>query len=72
VVGGVDVKTTEFHDWSPAVSGRLGVEFGRPQPGGHPGRLVMLMLELYEGPSPYGQFFRDDISYMGVGLHFGL
>ncbi len=72
LVGGVDVKTTEFHDWSPAVSGRAGVEFGRPGPGGHPGRLMMLMLELYDGPSPYGQFFRDDISYVGIGLHFGL
>jgi len=29
-------------------------------------------LEFYEGPSPYGQFFQDDISYVGVGLHFGL
>jgi len=72
LVGGVDVKTTEFHDWSPAISGRAGLEFGRPGPGGHPGRLVMLMLEVYDGPSPYGQFFRDDISYMGIGLHFGL
>jgi hypothetical protein len=38
----------------------------------HPGRLVMLMLEIYRGPSPYGQFFQEDISYVGVGLHFGL
>jgi hypothetical protein len=72
LVGGVDVKTTELHDWSPAVSGRVGFEFGRSAAGGHPVRLVMLMLEAYDGPSPYGQFFRDDISYVGVGLHFGL
>jgi hypothetical protein len=72
LVGGVDVKTTKFHDWSPAISGRAGVEFGRPGPSGHPGRLIMLMLEIYDGPSPYGQFFRDDISYVGIGLHFGL
>ena len=39
--------------------------------GGHPGRLVTLMLELYDGPSPYGQFFQHDISYVGIGLHFG-
>jgi hypothetical protein len=32
----------------------------------------MLMLEVYDGPSPYGQFFRDDISYVGIGLHFGV
>jgi len=72
LVGGVDVKTTELHDWSPAVSGRVGLEFGRAAPGGHPVRPVTLMLELYDGPSPYGQFFRDDISYVGIGLHFGL
>ena len=32
----------------------------------------MLLLELYEGPSPYGQFFQDDISYIGAGIHFSL
>jgi hypothetical protein len=30
------------------------------------------MLELYKGPSPYGQFFQEDISYVGVGIHFSL
>jgi hypothetical protein len=72
LVSGVDLKTTELHDWSPAISGRVGLEVGRPRPGGHPGRLVTLMLEVYDGPSPYGQFFQDDISYAGIGLHFSL
>ena len=72
LVGGVDVKSTERFDWSPAVSGRAGIEVIRRGPGGHPGRLISLMLEVYDGPSPYGQFFQDDISYVGVGLHFGL
>jgi uncharacterized protein DUF1207 len=72
LVGGADLKTTERNDWSLAISGRVGVEVVRRAPGGHPGRLVALMLELYQGPSPYGQFFQDDISYVGVGLHFGL
>ena len=72
MVGGVDVKTTEQDDWSPALSVRVGLEVGRPGPEGHPGRLIMLLLELYEGPSPYGQFFQDDISYIGAGIHFGL
>jgi uncharacterized protein DUF1207 len=39
---------------------------------GNPARLIMLLLEMYEGPSPYGQFFQDDISYIGVGIHFSL
>jgi len=72
VLAGVDVKTTERHDWSPAVSGRVGLELGRPGPEGHPGRLIMLLFEMYQGPSPYGQFFQDDISYLGAGVHIGL
>jgi hypothetical protein len=72
LVGGVDVKSTERFDWSPAVSGRGGIEVVRSGPGGHPGRMVSLMLEVYNGPSPYGQFFQEDVSYVGIGLHFGL
>ncbi|HKH70976.1 MAG TPA: DUF1207 domain-containing protein [Vicinamibacterales bacterium] len=72
MLAGVDVKTTELHDWSPAVSGRVGLELGRPGAEGHPGRLIMLLFEMYQGPSPYGQFFQDDISYIGAGVHIGL
>jgi hypothetical protein len=72
LVSGVDLKATDLHDWSPAISGRAGLEVARYGAGDHPARLVTLMLELYHGPSPYGQFFQDDISYVGVGLHFGL
>ena len=72
LVGGVDLKMTERYDWSPAISGRLGLQVMRSGPGGHPARLVALMLEVYDGPSPYGQFFQEDISSVGVGLHFGL
>jgi hypothetical protein len=72
LVGGVDLKTTEQHNWSQAVSGRAGFELTRPSPEGHPIRLVTILLELYKGPSPYGQFFLEDISYVGVGIHFSL
>lgn len=72
LVGGVDLKTTEQHNWSQAVSGRIGFEVMRSAPTGHPVRLVTMMLELYKGPSPYGQFFQEDISYVGAGIHFSL
>ena len=72
MLAGVDVKTTELHEWSPALSARVGLEVGRSGPEGHPGRLITLLVEFYEGPSPYGQFFQDDISYIGAGIHFGL
>jgi hypothetical protein len=72
LIAGVDLKATERHDWSPATSARVGIEVRRSGAAGHPGRLVMFVLELYEGPSPYGQFFQDDISYLGFGVHLGL
>ena len=37
-----------------------------------PGGSSCCCLEVYQGPSPYGQFFQDDISYIGAGIHFGL
>src|SRR5262245_40262374 len=55
-VVGVDLTPTEQDDWAQALSGRAGLELARPPPGGHPVRLVTILLELYKGPSPYGQF----------------
>jgi Protein of unknown function (DUF1207) len=72
LVAGVDMKTTELYNWSPAISGRAGVELVKSGPSGHPSRLVTILLELYSGPSPYGQFFQDDIKYIGAGINFSL
>jgi len=72
LVSGVDLKSTEQHNWSQAISGRAGLELARAERGGHPLRLVTILLEVYKGPSPYGQFFQEDISYVGVGIHFSL
>ncbi len=72
LVVGVDMKSTDEQDWSPAWSGRAGIELARAARSGHPLRLIHLLLEVYDGPSPYGQFFQDDIRYIGFGAHFGL
>jgi hypothetical protein len=72
LIAAADVKASEEHDWSPALSGRAGLELARSGAAGHPARLVSLLLEAYQGPSPYGQFFQDDISYFGIGIHFAL
>jgi hypothetical protein len=72
LVAALDMKSPELHDWSPALSGRAGIEFVRSGASGHPARSVTLMFEWYDGPSPYGQFFQDDISYIGAGVHFSL
>ena len=68
LVGGLDVKSWNQHDWDPDVSFKAGVEFGRPDPGG---RRFRLMGELYDGHAPHGQFYEDKITYVGAGLYLG-
>ena len=65
LVGGVDVKAFDETNWKASVSAKVGVEFGRPWPerGG-----ITLLLELYDGLAPFGQFYRDDISYYGASI----
>ena len=38
----------------------------------HASRRWSLLGHYYDGPSPYGQFFRSGVTYYGVGLHFAL
>jgi hypothetical protein len=71
-VAAVDVKIIEQVDWRAAWSVRAGLEVARVPVPGHPARLVSLLGQYYNGPAPYGQFFRDDIRFLGVGLHFSL
>lgn len=68
----VDVKSTEEQDWDPAVSVRGGLELALWRDHGHPPRVFGLFAEYYRGPSPYGQFFRSEIEYYGIGVHFSL
>ena len=67
-----DVKVSEQQDWKPAISVRTGFEFDRPRDTDPPGRRWGLLFELYDGPSPYGQFFRRDVRQVGAGIHFTL
>ncbi len=67
-----DVKLVEELEWSAAWSARAGFEVSRPGEMTHAARRWSLLAEYYDGPSPYGQFFRENLSYYGVGLHFSL
>lgn len=67
-----DVKASEEQDWKLAVSVRTGFEFDRPRDTDPPGRRWGLLFEAYTGPSPYGQFFRNQVRYLGAGIHFTL
>jgi hypothetical protein len=68
----VDLKASQEQDWDPSVSVRAGFEIDRPFSGELPARSWSILFESYRGPSPYGQFFRTKIQYIGVGAHFSL
>lgn len=72
LVGAVDLKTVAEQDGRTAVSARAGVEVGRPRDGGERARRWSLLFELYDGPSPYGQFYARDVRFTGLGFHFVL
>jgi hypothetical protein len=72
IVLAADLKVIEQVDWKTAWSTRAGFEIARIPSPGHPARLVSILAQYYNGPAPYGQFYRDDIQNIGVGIHFSL
>lgn len=71
-VAAVDAKVIEERAWRVGWSFRAGLEFGPPRPGTVPGRRWSVTVDGYDGPGPFGQFYADDLSFVGVGLHFAL
>jgi len=71
-LGALDMKATEQQEWEPGWSVRAGVEVAAWRDENHPPRMWGLFAEYYDGPSPYGQFFQEQVHYMGVGLHLSL
>ncbi len=68
LLGGVDVKSWREHEWSVDTSVKVGLEFGATQQGR---RRLRVMAEAYDGFSPHGQFYDDEISYYGLGVYLG-
>jgi hypothetical protein len=71
-VAAADLKASEERDWDPAVSARAGLEYDRAGVADPPARRWSLLFEFYDGPSPYGQFYREKVRHIGAGLHFSL
>lgn len=65
-LGGIDVKWLEERDWEPGTSAMGGYQFGSNKGAG--GRGMSARLVYYDGVSPFGQFFVQDISYWGAGV----
>jgi Protein of unknown function (DUF1207) len=65
-VAAIDLQNRQQNNWQLDISARAGLQFESVQV---LGRKLLLMLEYFGGHSPNGQFYRDRIDYIGVGLH---
>ena len=68
VVGGLDLRWPEQNDWDLSASLRAGFELSNPE---ESRRSVRVMLDAFDGNSPDGQFYDDEVSYLGLGLFLG-
>jgi hypothetical protein len=65
-VAAVDIQTREENEWEADYSVRAGVELsGVLEP-----RNLQILIEYFTGHSPNGQFYRNRVDYLGLGLHF--
>lgn len=71
-VAGVDANGFEENGWRQAWSVKTGLEFRPLRDVRQEGRHWSLMLEYYDGPSPYGQFYVQEVSYYGLGVALSL
>jgi hypothetical protein len=58
LVGGVDMKSFEEHNWAVDTSAKVGLQFGLPNIGQ---RHLRLMAVGYNGHDPHGQFYTQRI-----------
>ena len=63
----VDVKNHEQNNWNADVSARAGVQFDNFQTFN---RKFQVLAEYFNGNSPTGQFFKEKVEYIGLGLHY--
>jgi hypothetical protein len=66
-VAGVDLQWRAENNWNTDLSVRAGLQFENVS---LLSRNLQLLVEYYNGHSFEGQFFKDSVEYIGVGLHF--
>lgn len=66
-VAALDVQNYEENEWRADVSARTGIQFESLQV---LGRNLQLLVEYFNGYSPNGQFYKEKIEYVGLGVHF--
>lgn len=72
-VAGLDVKSSETQNWRDQVSFQGGLEVVAPDSTGDGAeRSWKLLVNAFDGPAPYSQYFTLDVSWVGVGLELDL
>ncbi len=71
-VAGLDVKSIQDRGWQVGWSVVTGLELGDPLADPESGWRWSVLLKAYTGPAPYGEFYRDYVSSLGVGVGFTL
>ncbi len=66
-VAGWDLKSDETHDWGLNSSLKAGLQFDSTESNG---RYIRLLAEGYNGFVPYGQFYNNRVSFIGIELSF--
>jgi hypothetical protein len=65
-IAAVDIQNREENGWATDISVRAGLEFS----GVLAPRNLQILIEYFTGHSPNGQFYRETVDYVGLGLHF--
>jgi hypothetical protein len=71
-VAALDAKAPQERDWQLGWGARAALEFGPGAVRDAASRRWSIQIHAYQGPTPYGQFYVDNVSSLGVGLHFSL
>jgi len=66
-VAAIDIQNREESNWNTDVSARAGIQLENPD---FLSRKLQILIEYYNGRSPNGQFYIEDIESIGIGLHF--
>src|SRR5437588_700299 len=73
VVAALDAKSFQDRGWDVGWSAIPGLELGDPLArADRSGWRWSVLLRAYTGPAPYGEFFRDRVASLGVGLGMAL
>jgi hypothetical protein len=65
-LGGYHYRRSAMTNWSSSSGFKAGVRFRGNQPRSS---VLDVLLEYYNGPFPYGQFFTIDTQYAGIGVY---